>query len=299
MNPSNPVYVISKGRSKHCLTAKQLDLLGVPYYLVIEEQERKDYEAIGVFGEILILPFRDKGTSTPARNFCWEHSIQNGFDYHWIIDDNIEQFYRLNRNIKNKISNGAIFKAAEDFMARYTNVAMSGFNYESFCKATDKVPPYILNTKLYSCILIKNDTPFRWEGKYNEDLHLCLRVLKSGLCTIQFNAFLAGKVTTQRMKGGNTDEFYRDEGTLKKSQFIEDEHPDIAKVVWKFNRWYHQVDYSGFKDMELIFRDDYVQKNGDNNYGMELVEVPDIKEFYKELLNQRQQEHDAKQPLLI
>jgi hypothetical protein len=35
---------------------------------------------------------------------------------------------------------------------------------------------------------------------------LSLRALKDGLCTILFNAFLAGKVTTLRMKGGNTDE---------------------------------------------------------------------------------------------
>ena len=37
-----------------------------------------------------------------ARNFAWDHSIKNGHDWHWVMDDNIRHFYRLNRN-KRKI----------------------------------------------------------------------------------------------------------------------------------------------------------------------------------------------------
>jgi hypothetical protein len=94
-------------------------------------------------------------------------------------------------------------------------------------------------------------SPYRWRGRYNEDTDLSLRVLKAGYCTIQFNAFLCGKVTTQRMKGGNTKEFYAQEGTLNKSKMLEDMHPDVAKVVWRFNRWHHHVDYSPFKRNRL------------------------------------------------
>ena len=52
------------------------------------------------------------------------------------------------------------------------------------------LPPFKANTRIYSCILIDNALPFRWRGRYNEDTDLSLRVLKAGLCTIQFNAFL-------------------------------------------------------------------------------------------------------------
>ena len=98
-----------------------------------------------------------------------------------------------------------------------------------------------------------------------------MRVLKDGLCTIQFNAFLCGKVTTQRMKGGNTKEFYADEGTLPKSQMLADLHPDVCKVVWRFNRWHHHVDYRPFKKNRLIRKDGAVFY-GVDNYGMQLCE---------------------------
>ena len=109
-----------------------------------------------------------------------------------------------------------------------------------------------MNTRIYSCLLIQNDIPYRWRGRYNEDTDLCLRVLKDGNCTIQFNAFLQEKLQTQTLKGGNTEDFYSKEGTYPKSKMLEDLHPDVAKIVWKFNRWHHHVDYKVFKKNKLI-----------------------------------------------
>ena len=108
------------------------------------------------------------------------------------LDDNIEAFNRLNRNMRPEVLTGGIFKAAEDFVDRYENVAIAGFNYYSFCKSTERLPPFYLNTRIYSCILIDNAIPFRWRGRYNEDTDLSIRVLKAGYCTVLFNAFLAG-----------------------------------------------------------------------------------------------------------
>jgi hypothetical protein len=111
----------------------------------------------------------------------------------------------------------------------------------------------------------------RWRGRYNEDTDLSLRVLKAGLCTIQFNAFLQEKATTQTMAGGNTEEFYSKEGTLPKSKMLEHLHPDVAKVVWKFNRWHHKVNYQPFKRNKLKLKDGLAIPSGVDNYGMKLV----------------------------
>lgn len=274
MSPKFPIYIISKGRWLNCLTARELKKMDVPFYLTIEPQEKEKYAEIWGEDCLLITPFSELGKgSIPVRNFVWEHSIKNGFKRHWVLDDNIEGFHRLNRNIKPKVLDGTILKCAEDFVERYENVGLSGLNYYSFCKATDSVPPFYLNTRIYSCILIKNDLPFRWRGKYNEDTDLSLRVLKKGLCTILFNAFLIGKVTTMRMKGGNSKIYNETNNRLEFAKSLKDQHPDVVQVVWKFNRWHHKVNYKPFKINRLQKKKGLNVKKGVDNYGMKLIEI--------------------------
>jgi hypothetical protein len=272
MNPDYPVYIISKGRWESRLTSKALEKMSVPYHIVIEPQEYGQYSAVIDPAKIFVLPFSNLGQgSIPARNWVWEHSISIGAKRHWILDDNIYYFCRLNENRKLHADTGAIFKAAEDFTDRYENVALSGMQYFMFASQKSKSPPFIANTRIYSCILIKNDIPYRWRGRYNEDTDLSLRVLKDGWCTILFNAFLARKVRTMTMKGGNTDELYKDNGRLLMAQSLQDQHPDVVTIKWKWNRWQHVVDYTRFRGNKLIRREDVIIPEGVNNYGMKLV----------------------------
>jgi len=265
-----PVYIISKGRHDKCITARALDEMGIDYKVVIEPQEKDAYAQNIKESRLITLPFQNLGQgSIPARNWVWEDSMTKGCSRHWILDDNIEAFNRLNRNDKLEVKCDATFRACEDFTDRFENVGLSGMNYYSFCKSTDAVPPYYLNTRIYSCILVRNDLPFRWRGKYNEDTDLSLRVLKSGECTILFNAFLCGKVTSMRMKGGNTDSVYAEtDNRLEFAQSLVDQHPDVARLTKKFGRWHHHVNYKPFKKNSLKFREDYEVTYGTNNYGM-------------------------------
>jgi hypothetical protein len=259
--------------------------MGVPFSVVIEEQEYNDYAAVIDKSKLLVLDKRyqdeydtfdnlgntkSKGPGA-ARNFAWDHSIANGHKWHWVMDDNIQCFARLNNNLKIECLAGSIFYAMEHFCLRYSNVAMAGPNYWMFAPRKTKVPPFVLNTRIYSCNLIRNDTPYRWRGRYNEDTDLSLRMLKDGWCTVQFNAFLQYKVRTQLIKGGNTAEFYAKEGTLPKSRMIVDMHPDVSRVVYRFKRWHHFVDYSKFKRNRLIRLEGNKElQYGTNNFGMEL-----------------------------
>ena len=157
MNPKYPVYVISKGRWESRLTSKALERMKVPYHIVVEPQEFDNYASVIDKTKILTLPFSNLGQgSIPARNWVWEHSISINAKKHWIMDDNIYDFYRLNRNVRNIVQTGTIFKICEDFTDRYENVPISGLNYRFFMVPTDTHPPYYLNTRVYSCILIDN-----------------------------------------------------------------------------------------------------------------------------------------------
>lgn len=284
MNPQFPLYIVSKGRADSRLTSKTLEGMGVPYYIVVEPQEVEAYSAVIDPAKVLALDLDYKSTydcfdnlgltkSTgpgPARNFAWDHAIANGHAWHWVMDDNIQYFFRLNKNMKIPVSDGTCFRAMEDFCLRYKNVAMAGPNYFMFASRKQKMPPFVVNTRIYSCNLIRNDVPFRWRGRYNEDTDLSLRMLKARWATVQFNAFLQGKTTTQAIGGGNTAEFYAKDGTLPKSRMQVAMHPDVSELVWKFGRWHHHVDYSSFKRIPLIKREDAEPAV---DYDMELVKL--------------------------
>lgn len=297
-NPKYPVYIVSKGRADTMITSRSLTRMKVPHYIIIEPQDEKDYEQAKInFGltdyvTLLVAPFSNHGDGPGrARNWAWDHSISIGAEAHWVLDDNISDFYRLHRNERIRVESGVFFKVMEDFFDRYENLYIAGPQYRFFIAPNQKYPPYVANTRIYSTLLIRNDCKHRWRGRYNEDTDICLRVLKDGDCTVQFNAFLQGKVATQTIKGGNTAEFYHKEfveneeelegkrynekGTINKSQMLADMHPDVARVVWRYGRWHHYVDYSPFKKNKLVLKDGVVLPEGVNNYGMKLITLPD------------------------
>lgn len=280
MNPIYPVYIISKGRWATRHTSKALEIMKVPYRIVVEPQEFDEYAKVIDKKKILVLPFSNLGQgSIPARNWVWEHSISEGHKKHWILDDNIAGFMRGYNRDRIYVADGTIFYAAEKFTDRYTNVKLSGFQYTMFAPPAVQNKPYILNTRIYSCILISNDIPFRWRGRYNEDTDLSLRVLKKGDCTILFVSFLCKKLTTMVVKGGNTAELYKQDktfdGRLEMARSLYLQHPDCVTITHKWNRFQHHVDYRMFRRNKLIQSPDYVKKNDVDNFGMELSAMED------------------------
>jgi hypothetical protein len=323
-NPKFPIYVVSKTRADNCVTANYLRNMGVPYYIVVEEHQYQDYAEYHDEKHLLILDqkfldeydtFDDLGFQKSkgpgaARNFAWWHSIQNGHEWHWVMDDNVFGFYIFDDNRRIKAVDGGILTAAEDFVQRYDNIAIAGLNYFMFVVPGGNIPPYVKNTRIYSMLLIRNDItdkdgkPFRWRGRYNEDTDLSLRVLKDGWSTVQFNAVMGDKLCTQKMKGGNTEEFYAHEGTHHKSKMLEEMHPDVAKTKWRFGRRHHYVDYSPFANNPLGNKKDYEVYD----YGIEFIRLTeeehknkqDSKEYvYKKYLNKEPGETDLVLPDIL
>lgn len=288
MNPRHPIYIVSKGRSDLQITSRVLDGLGVPHFVVVEGAELEAYAAKAPpSASFLVLDpeyqrtyktcdelgdAKGKGPG-PARNFAWDHAVSAGADWHWVMDDNIREFIRLNHNQYFRSLDGTPLACMEDFADRFSNVAMAGPNYFMFVPRRERRKAFFVNTRIYSCNLIRNDVPFRWRGRYNEDTDLSLRMLKASWCTLQFNAFLAHKLTTQTLKGGNTTEFYAREGTLPKSQMLVRLHPDVARLAVRWNRAHHYVDYSGFKHRPVL-RPGVEVAAGVDDYGMNYLPLP-------------------------
>jgi hypothetical protein len=281
MNPREPIYIPSynrwqDGRRK---TIKLLEKCGIPYHVIVEPKEESKYqEKINPeLGEVLVLPESykedyhkyldlDEGESVgsgPARNFGWEHAKQNGHDWYWCVDDNIRNWFRHHENQRIHITDGSVLRLIEDFTKHYENIAMAGPHYSFFFPDRSSKPAIVFNTRIYSCNLIRTDLPYRWQGKYNEDTDLSLRMLKDGWCTACFNALLADKEATQSSSGGNTERVYGDKseydeaGTYEKTKALKEQHPTVVSIesktnaIQKHNRWHHDIDYSPFKSNEL------------------------------------------------
>lgn len=290
-----PIYIISKGRWETRHTSKALENLGVNYYITVEPQEYDQYTAVIDPKKVLKLPFSNHGKgSGPARNWCWEHSQSLGYKRHWLLDDNIFEFWRLHNNKRYRIEKGsACFRAAEDFVDRYENIALAGFQYKFFAVDDYPYPPYILNTRIMSCFLIDNACPHKWRGRYNEDVDLSIRVLKEGLCTLLFYSFLCGKARTGTVKGGNTSEIYNDyqeDASLKKSKMLVEMHPDVVRLAERYGRTHHIVDLESIitkngtyaRNNVPILKKDAPILNTVNNYGMKLIREWGTSEAYED-----------------
>jgi len=275
-----PIYIISKGRYKKRYTSKYLEWCNIDYKIVVEPQEYLNYAEFIDKNKILILPDeylnKDQG-SIPARNFVWKHSTDRGDKRHWILDDNIASYKRYIYSQKVIIKSACVFCIVEDFVDRFTNVKMAGHNYTMFAVTTNTdIQPISTNTRIYSSILLSNDIfpEYQWRGKYNEDTDLSLRLLKAGYPTILFNCLLADKLTTLTQTGGNTCGIYAEkDGVMLKAKSLVEQHGDVTKIITRFGRPHHYVNYSSFKDLKPIFEEGVKEKLKDcvDEYNMVLV----------------------------
>lgn len=141
--PVYPVYVVSKGRHDQPRTAKALARDSVPFKIVVEPQEAELYAAAVGEEHVLALPFSNLGLgSIPARNWIWEHAAASGAERHWILDDNINGYWRRWKARKIRAHTGTALRVTEVFTDRYENIAISGNNYYMFCPDKQRSPAF-------------------------------------------------------------------------------------------------------------------------------------------------------------
>ena len=104
---------------------------------------------------------------------------------------------------------------------------------------------------------MSTECEYDYRGRYNEDTIISLDILKDGNCTMDFNIALIEKEATQKLGGGNTEEFYAGEGTLPKSLMLKVLYPDVTTLSHKFSRDHHSVDYKKYYENEPIYIDGY------------------------------------------
>lgn len=270
-----PVYVPSKNRSHIDMTVTSLIRDGVEVYVVVEEADRQAYTDKYGADRILVLPESNRGLIY-ARNWIFEHAVASGAERHWQIDDNIRRFKRLYRQKRLNCPGNVALRCVEDFTDRFDNVALAGMNYT--CFAMTRQVPFNVNVHVYSCTLILNSLPYRFREPANEDVDMCLQVLSNGWCTILFNAFLAEKMATMTVQGGQTKEAYQGDGRLFMARALEKKWPGVVETKRRFNRPQHVIKDAWKRfDTPLHYKDGKSAKDfrGQNDYNLRLRKVGD------------------------
>lgn len=270
MDHKYPVFIPTKGRYDQRHTIRAFEQIDVLFHPVVVPSEYDGYAAVVKDpSRIIVLPDDVRGL-VPTRNWIWDYARSRDTPYFWTFDDNIRTFYRLHQNKRVRLGDGTFLRVMEDWVERYENVAIAGMHYRMFAPSNEVRPPVRMNSRVYSNMLIKTDIPYRNRGVYNDDTDLCLQVLKGGWRTALFYAFVADKLRTMTVHGGNTP-IYEGDGRLRMAQSLQRQHPDVTKIAWKWGRWQHQVDYRPFKNNRPILKRGVVIPDEPNNYGMVLV----------------------------
>jgi hypothetical protein len=255
MENKYPVYIISKGRYEKTLTADNFERENINYFIAVEPQEYELYcNKLGA-NRVLKLPFANLGLgSYPARNFCWEHAKANGYNYHWLFDDNIIRFQKWVNSKKTTIYNYFDMLRYIEIYTEKNNIDINGFEEPNFVVKPPK-KPFKHNCHVYSAMLIKNSLPYRWRLKYNEDIDLNLQVLHNGGTTASCVYYMADKNSTSvKQKGGNQTELYKGNDPKKnllKAKMLEAVWPQYTKTVIRFGRHHHLIDWKQFKKQLL------------------------------------------------
>lgn len=293
MLPRYPIYVPSKGRWQEgrATTVRAFARDQVPIRLVVEPSQVKEYAPWeSPTTKLLVLPEDDFGLLR-ARNWIRDHAEAEGHAWHWQVDDNILTFYRFWEGWRIPCNSGVALRVCEDFADRFSTVGIAGLNYEKFVHqlGAGKVP-FFRNVHVYSCTLVNHAMPYRWRLAYNDDTDLCLQALTNGWATLLMNAFMAGKLPTMTVGGGNTDDLYRGAedvdagdtyGRYVMARTLERAWPGTVKLTRRFGRYQHSVNWQAFRDVPLRLRD-----------GVDLAALPDVDEYGLELRTLREPRSD-------
>ena len=250
-----PIYVISKGRPDCCLSSIALQKDNVPHKVVVEPQELDEYKKHMPDADYLVTPFSNLGErSIPVRNFIWEHSGNAGAIRHWCVDDNIRKWRYFNGHDRITVNALLAFQIIEEFTQRFSNVGIAGPAYTFFSMPRLNMPPFRKNCHIYSCMLIRNDLPFRWRGPWNEDVDLNLQCLAIKQCTLQLIAITCDKQATMTMKGGNSNEYQNLDSRAYGSRTLQARWPGIITLTNKYGRPHFHVkdSWQSFQDIPLV-----------------------------------------------
>lgn len=286
------IYVPSYGRSHQILSSGTVGMLQEfnveNWYVAIDPSQYEAYSKVIEKKHIIIrdISFRDESvtdiTTSLASpnythgtagiyNFLLSFSRSLGEAKYWTMDDDIVGIaMKAKKGDENMKADDVYDK--NDFYRCSKIVEDYGFDYKKFMKSledtSDKArnPGFValekfglvfalpiywkLGTRAYSYYLTDNSSQINHIGALNNDVTTSIEVSKRGFVNMLFEGICYNSLPTQA--GGGLTEQYKRWGTLEKSKRLVKVSPQCAKIVDRYSRVHHSVDYNAYNKQRLV-----------------------------------------------
>jgi hypothetical protein len=256
------VYIISKGRPE-CRTAKTLTTVRYAgeWYIVCGNNDETLEQYISNWGKDRVIVFdwfkesqhtdfldnfgveKVSSGASPARNATMRISKKRGELRHWQFDDDYTGFYLKTKKGRSKKLSGRLLEKHLYRLAEFGYEA--DINNVGFAVGSDSFPDGMYQTtkRVFNAHNLTNSKKFvEWRGRMNDDLINALEVYKNGFYEVSVKYLTLVMRPTQADKGGNTD-LYQDDGTVRKTSYAILIEPKATKLVIKFGRHHHEVNW--------------------------------------------------------
>lgn len=272
MNDSFCIFIISHGRPNNVITLKLLKKCGYTgtSFIVCDnedqsiEEYRKNYGThnVLIFDKLYYANlidscdnFKNRRTTTHARNACFDLAKDNGYKYFLVLDDDYTQFNhvyidnnRLKRSVVknfNKVCESVLyflnsderissicFMQAGEMVAGIESQAMTG------------VYPF-KKRKAMNSFFCKTDRRFWFFSRLNEDVNTYMSLGNVGAIFMSITDIELTQKQTQKNKGGMSDA-YLDGGTYVKSFYTVMIGPSycIVTVTASMKRLHHKINWN-------------------------------------------------------
>lgn len=263
----NTIYIISKGRPQ-CVTAQTLTRIKYPgkWYIVVgnndlelESYKKRWGDRIIVFDwykEVKNTDLMDNfgydkkaSGASPVRNAARKISKENGELRHWQFDDDYLDFSRYNPylNKNETIKDGRILFSSMYRIADFANDAK--LNNIGFALATIEGNPqrrHKWGPRVYNAHNLPSDDDLfvEWKGRMNDDTINAVNVWRTGGVEMMVKFLQLRMEPTQKSEGGLTD-LYKEDGTVRKTAYLLLACPAFSKLVIRFGRFHHNVNWRG------------------------------------------------------
>lgn len=174
-----PVLIPTKGRYNKCKTI-ELFKNNSNVFLVVEPKEINKYKLNYQYCNFITLPENDQGIAY-VRNFCLQYAYKMGWEWFWMLDDDISAFYK--RENKKMIKSNCIeLENAEKIIDNNTAQISLEYNQFSWCANND----IIKNSYNDVCVcinvnkIIDKNITYRKYVSLKEDRDFTMQIIKSG-----------------------------------------------------------------------------------------------------------------------